>query len=314
MHSHHGSSWDKGCHNPVLKEMGVFFHLGLALAVQCHNSFGRSLQVPPGWLWLRLAFSWRRIQVCQGRAGSSATGDSWICRGGLSPSRFRSSGTNSPWECCCSFPAAEVGHAVSGSRRNVEAGTAWIVAVLVPSLLQKSGEAPPKIISHGWLQSHGGSSRSQQQAERAVGWHGDRSLRMRAVPGPQRKRRCQPKELDWKPSVPPCSSAGAKKQHVLALRGCSRNVLSFPNRKKRLEITRDSGLGNTEGRGCCGVKGEAKGLSSVSLIPQKALGNVVLIQVRCYTKLGWFHSTLGGQKFRKGKSNQYREVFGLKSS
>lgn len=165
MHSHHGSSWDKGCHNPVLKEMGVFFHLGLALAVQCHNSFGRSLQVPLGWLWLRLAFSWRRIQVCRGQAGSSATGDSWICRGGLSPSHFRSSGTSSPWECCCSFPAAEVGDTVSGSRRNVEAGTAWIVTVLVPSLLQKSGEAPPKIISHGWLQSHGGSSRSQQQAE-----------------------------------------------------------------------------------------------------------------------------------------------------
>lgn len=93
---------------------------------------------------------------------------------------------------------------------------------------------------------------------------------MQAVPGPQRKRRCQLKELDWKPSVPLCFSAGAKKQHVLALRGCSRNVLSFPNRKKHLEITRDSGLNNTEGRGCCGVKGKAKGLSSVTLIPPKS--------------------------------------------
>lgn len=153
MHSHHVSSWDKGCHNPVLKEVGVLFHLGLALAVQCHNSFGRSFQVPLRWLWLHLTFSWRRTQVCWGRAGSSATGDSWICRGGLNPSHFRSSGTNSPWECC-SFPAAEVGHTVFSSRRNVEAGTAWIVAILVPSLLQKSGEAPPKIISHLFAFSH----------------------------------------------------------------------------------------------------------------------------------------------------------------
>lgn len=112
--------------------------------------------------------------------------------------------------------------------------------------------------------------------------------------------------------MPLCLSAGAKKQHVLAFRGCSRNVLSFPNRKKHLEITRDSGLNNTEGRGCCGVKGKAKGLSSVSLIPQKALGNVGLIKLRYYIKLGWFHSIFGGQKFKKGKSNQYWEVFGLK--
>lgn len=32
MDSHHGASWgDKGCHNPVLREMGVLFHLVLAL-------------------------------------------------------------------------------------------------------------------------------------------------------------------------------------------------------------------------------------------------------------------------------------------
>lgn len=78
------------------------------------------------------------------------------------------------------------------------------------------------------------------------------------------------------------------------LRGCSRNALSFPNRKKHLEITRDSGLNNTEGRDCCGVKEKAKGLSSARLIPQKAFGNAVVIKVRYYTKLGWFHSILRG--------------------
>lgn len=73
-------------------------------AVQSHNSFGRSLQVPLWWLWLHLTFSWRSTQVCQGLAGSSAIGDSWIRRAGLSLSHFRSSGTNGPRECCF-FPA-----------------------------------------------------------------------------------------------------------------------------------------------------------------------------------------------------------------
>lgn len=91
--------------------------------------------MPLWWLWpsVLLTFSWRRIQVCQGPAGSSATGDSWICRDGLSPSHFRSSGTNRSWECC-SFPFAEVKHPGFSSWWNMEGSLDR--RILIPDLFQ----------------------------------------------------------------------------------------------------------------------------------------------------------------------------------
>lgn len=268
MHSHCGSFWDKGCHNPVLREVGILFHLELALAVQSHNSFGRSLQVPLWWLWLHLAFSWRGIQLCQLKlvlqpleAAGSAGVDSALP---LSDPLAQTALGNAALSLLLGLNTQVL--AAGGAWRQGQLGSLHPCCQPLPN--GKGEEAPPKITSHLFPFSHR-TSRSQQQAECAVGWHRDHSLRMQAVPGPQWKRRCQPKELDWKPSVPLCFSAGAKKQHVLALRGCSRNVLSFPNRKKHLEITRDSGLSDMEGRACCGVKGKAKGSSSVTLIPPK---------------------------------------------
>lgn len=153
LHSHHGSSWDKGCHNPVLREMGVLFHLELALAVQSHNSFGRSLQVP---LW-----------GC-GCISPSAGEESRCARVRLvlQPLDSWMAGVDSALPISDPLAQIALGNAAlflllrlntqflaaDGAWRQGQLGSSHPCSQPLPN--GKDGEAPPKIISHLFPFSH----------------------------------------------------------------------------------------------------------------------------------------------------------------